>query len=194
MFDAVFLQQQQQLYLNYQQHDAAQDHRLARYRNIEPESARFLAQQVVIQRSQNILEIGTSTGFSTLWLAKAAEITGGEITTLEIDAVRSEMAEKQLMQFSLTTPVHFRVGDALQFLQHTQQKFDFILLDAERDAYVQYWQYLPELLSSSGLCVVDNVLSHAKDVLEFKSLVESDARFLTTILPLGAGLMLLVKQ
>ncbi|WP_343596372.1 class I SAM-dependent methyltransferase [Acinetobacter sp.] len=194
MFDTQFLKQQQQLYQRYCQHDVAQDHRLARYRNIEPDSATFLAQQVLVQRSQNILEIGTSTGFSTLWLAKAAESTQGQITTLEIDVERSQMAAAQLDAFKIHTPVTFWVGDALEFLKQSQQSFDFILLDAERDAYVEYWTYLPHLLKSSGICIVDNVLSHADQVIDFKKLVESDPSFLTTTLAIGAGLMCIVKQ
>ena len=193
MLDAQFLQQQQQLYVSYQQHDLEQDHRLARYRNIEPDSAKFLAQQILVQHSQQILEIGTSTGFSTLWLAKAAESTQGQITTLEIDAERSRMAAAQLEKFKIQTPVTFWVGDALSFLQRSEQAFDFILLDAERDAYVQYWQYLPQLLKSSGICIVDNVLSHADQVIEFKEMVASDPSFLTTTLAIGAGLMCIVK-
>ena len=82
-------------------------------------------------------------------------------------------------------------AQALQYL--SEQAFDFILLDAERDAYVQYWQYLPQLLKSSGICIVDNVLSHADQVVEFKEMVASDPSFLTTTLAIGAGLMCIVK-
>ncbi|MEB3753842.1 O-methyltransferase [Acinetobacter sp. MD2(2019)] len=193
MFDAEFLNQQHQLYLEYQQHDLMQNHRLARYRNIEPDSAQFLAQLILTQHSQNILEIGTSTGFSTLWLAKAAEITRGEMTTLEIDVIRSQMAAQKLKPFNLKTTLNFCVADALDFLKTTQQTFDFILLDAERDAYVEYWRYLPHLLRKNGVCVVDNVLSHADEIEVFKAQVQSDTAFLTTTLAIGAGLMFITK-
>lgn len=79
----VFQQSMQTLYQQFIAFDALQTERTQRYRNIEPESALFLAMQIRVQQSKKILEIGTSTGYSTLWLANAAQETQGQITTLE---------------------------------------------------------------------------------------------------------------
>ena len=89
-----FLSRVNELYQGFIKFDATQIDRLNRYRNIEPESALYLAMQIRIQQSKRILEIGTSTGYSTLWLANAAQETNGKVTTLEIDALRTAQAKK----------------------------------------------------------------------------------------------------
>lgn len=138
------------LYQHFQAHDQAYSDRLSRYRNIEPESAELLNVLIRTQQSKRILEIGTSTGYSTLWLAHAAESTSAKITTLEIDAERSELAHQNAVDFSLDRFVEFLVSDAQDYLRQTTEKFDFILLDAERDAYCDYWNYLPQILKEKG--------------------------------------------
>ncbi|MCK7610323.1 DUF1442 domain-containing protein [Acinetobacter portensis] len=179
------------LYQHFQAHDQAYSDRLSRYRNIEPESAELLNVLIRTQQSKRILEIGTSTGYSTLWLAHAAESTSAKITTLEIDAERSELAHQNAVDFSLDRFVEFLVSDAQDYLRQTTEKFDFILLDAERDAYCDYWNYLPQILKEKGgLLVVDNVVSHESEVNDFLNLVRDNPKFSTTILPIGAGLFL----
>ena len=186
-----FLAKIDALYQQFQAHDQAHSDRLKRYRNIEPESAELLNVLIRAQQSKRILEIGTSTGYSTLWLAYAAQATSAKITTLEIDAERSELAHQNAVDFSLDRFVEFLVSDAQDYLRQTTEKFDFILLDAERDAYCDYWNYLPQILKEKGgLLVVDNVVSHESEVNDFLNLVRDNPKFSTTILPIGAGLFL----
>lgn len=186
-----FLAKIDALYQQFQAHDQAHSDRLKRYRNIEPESAELLNVLIRAQQSKRILEIGTSTGYSTLWLAYAAQATSAKITTLEIDAERSELAHKNAVDFSLDRFVEFLVSDAQDYLRQTTEKFDFILLDAERDAYCDYWNYLPQILKEKGgLLVVDNVVSHESEVNDFLNLVRDNPKFSTTTLSVGAGLFL----
>lgn len=186
-----FLAQANALYQDFQAHDALQSDRLQRFRNIEPESARLLGVLIRAQQARKILEIGTSTGYSTLWLANAAQSTQGQVTTIEIDAERSRQAQQHAARLHLQNAVEFKVGDALEFLQQCTERYDFILLDAERDAYVAYWPYLAQLMQAKGgLLAVDNVLSHASEVAEFIGLIEADQRFACASLPVGAGLLL----
>ena len=186
-----FLAKIDALYQQFQAHDQAHSDRLKRYRNIEPESAELLNVLIRAQQSKRILEIGTSTGYSTLWLAYAAQATLAKITTLEIDAERSELAYQNAVDFSLDRFVEFLVSDAQDYLRKTTEKFDFILLDAERDAYCDYWNYLPQILKEKGgLLVVDNVVSHESEVKDFLNLVRDNSKFSTTTLPIGAGLFL----
>lgn len=179
------------LYQRFSEHDALHCDRLKRYRNIEPESAKFLSMLIGIQQSKEILEIGTSTGYSTLWLAEAAFKTNGRIVTLEIDAERSAQAAAHALVLGLKAIIDFQVVDALHYLKQCTKTFDFILLDAERDAYVEYWKYLPHLLNKkSGVLIVDNVISHAADVQLFLQQIEADTHLMSHILPIGAGLLL----
>ncbi|WOE32031.1 MULTISPECIES: O-methyltransferase [unclassified Acinetobacter] len=186
-----FEQQMQVLYQQFKAHDLQQKDRLDKYRNIETESAKFLSILIRTQQSQCVLEIGTSTGYSTLWLAQALQQTQGELHTLEIDTQRSQQAQQYAKDFQLHEIIQFHIIDALDFLQHTTQKFDLILLDAERDQYVKYWPYLHQMLKQKGsLLVVDNVISHATQVDDFIQQIQCDSRLLISTLNIGAGLLL----
>lgn len=184
-----FLKRMDVLYQEFSQFDDSQTERLKKYRNIEPESAYFLAMLIRIQQSQRILEIGTSSGYSTLWLADAAQSTQAKVVTLEIDPDRTHQAKQHAKEMDLDRNIDFHVIDAKNFLESCKQKFDFILLDAERDAYVDYWIYLQHLLDPrGGVLIIDNVISHAHEVRAVLDLINHDTRFITTTLSLGAGL------
>ena len=185
----------QALYQNFTAFDAQQTDRIQRYRNVEPESALFLAMQIHIQQSKEILEIGTSTGYSTLWLAHAAQQTQGRVTTLEIDPARTAQAQHHAQELGLDDVIDFWVGDAQKYLAKATQQYDFIFLDAERDAYVGYWAFLQKMLNPcGGVLIVDNVISHAAQVKCFIELIENDPRFISMTLPIGAGLYMVCSQ
>ncbi len=195
MTSAVFLQRIADLYDEFKQHDARQSDRLRRYRNIEAESAKLLGMLVRTQQSKQILEIGTSTGYSTLWLAEAAKSVGGKVQTLEINAFRSAQAKKYAEEFGLENFIDFWVGDASDYLAQATESYDLILLDAERGCYVSYWNDLKRLLQFSGnTLIVDNVISHAAEVKDFLELIKADENYMSTILPVGAGLCLVVLK
>ena len=184
-----FLQRLNELYQSFIKFDATQCDRIKRYRNIEPESALFLAMQVRIQQSKKILEIGTSTGYSTLWLADAAKVTGAKVTTLEIDKKRTQQAQLHAQELRVDDVIDFWVGDAQKYLEQCEEQYDFILLDAERNAYLNYWIYLQKMLvEHGGVLIVDNVISHAAEVKSFIMEVKRDERFMTTTLSIGSGL------
>ena len=185
----------QALYQNFTAFDAQQTDRIQRYRNVEPESALFLAMQIHIQQSKEILEIGTSTGYSTLWLAHAVQQTQGRVTTLEIDAARTAQAQHHAQELGLDDVIDFWVGDAEKYLTKTTQQYDFIFLDAERDAYVGYWAFLQKMLNPcGGVLIVDNVISHAAQVKCFIELIENDPRFISMTLPIGEGSYMVCSQ
>lgn len=195
MTSTVFLQRIADLYDEFKQHDARQSDRLRRYRNIEAESAKLLGMLVRTQQSKQILEIGTSTGYSTLWLAEAAKSVGGKVQTLEINAFRSAQAKKYAEEFGLENFIDFWVGDASDYLAKATESYDLILLDAERGCYVSYWNDLKRLLQFSGnTLIVDNVISHAAEVKDFLELIKADENYMSTILPVGAGLCLVVLK
>ena len=88
--------------------------------------------------------------------------------------------------------IDFWVGNAQTFLENSAKQYDFILLDAERDAYVDYWIFLQKMIHpQGGVLIVDNVISHAEEVKHFIELVENDGRFISTTLSIGAGLFMI---
>ncbi len=195
MTSTVFLQRIADLYDEFKQHDARQADRLRRYRNIEAESAKLLGMLVRTQHSQHILEIGTSTGYSTLWLAEAAKSVSAKVQTLEINAFRSAQAKKYAKEFGLEEYIDFWVGDAADYLADSVDQFDLILLDAERGSYVSYWHDLKRLLKpTGGTLIIDNVISHTAEVKPLLELIKQDENFMSTILPVGAGLCMVVVK
>jgi predicted O-methyltransferase YrrM len=175
------------------EHDAAQEDRLARYRNLEPESAELLGVLVRALAPRRMLELGTSNGYSTLWLADAAEAVGARLVSVEIDAARTEQARAQLDRAGLDADL--RVADAGDVLRESgDASWEFVFLDAERPAYAGYWPDLVRALAPGGLLVIDNVISHAEQVAEVTALIEAEPSVTSALAPIGAGLRVVVKD
>jgi predicted O-methyltransferase YrrM len=175
------------------QHDAAQADRLDRYRILEPETAELLSVLVRATRARHLLELGTSIGYSTIWLADAAEAVGGTLVSVEIDPERSATARANLERAGLTAEL--RVEDAADTLAGSGDgAWDVIFLDAERPAYARYWPDVLRSLAPSGLVAVDNVISHADQVQELLALIAAEPAVTSTRVPVGAGLQLAVKR
>ncbi|KUF43630.1 class I SAM-dependent methyltransferase [Myroides marinus] len=183
------------LYDTFKSEDAQKTDRLDKWRNIEPESAEFLSLLIKTKNAKKILELGTSNGFSTLWLAEAVSHNQGEIISIDIERDRTNKAFENLKQFELQSYVELLTYDAGQYLADTTLDFDLILLDAERSYYTGYWKDLERLLdqSESSILVVDNVISHEADVEEFIAMID-ERKFKKVVLPIGAGLLLVCKE
>lgn len=176
------------------QHDAAQADRLARFRNVEVDTAELLAVLARATRAKTILELGTSNGYSTLWLADAAEQSGGQLTSVDVDPERTAMATANLARASLDAEL--LTADAGEVLRDAPSgAWDLIFLDAERDAYAGYWPDLLRVLrADGGLLAVDNVSSHAHELVELTALIEGEPSVSTCVVPCGAGLRLVVGR
>jgi predicted O-methyltransferase YrrM len=175
--------------------DAAQADRLERWRNLEPDTARLLALLVRALAPRKALELGTSNGYSTIWLADAVQGVGGELTSVEIDATRAERARENLSAAGLAHAVDVRVEDARAVLAASADgDWDLVFLDAERPAYVSDWPDLVRVLPPRGLLAIDNVISHADELIEFRELVAHDARVSEALAPTGAGLLLVLRE
>jgi predicted O-methyltransferase YrrM len=185
----------EQLFRFGREHDAGLEDRRERLRNLEPETAQMLAVLVRATAARRVLELGTSNGYSTLWLADAVASTGGQVTTVEIDQRRAEMAEENFARAGLAAQIDLRVEDAAAVLvASADDAWDFVFLDAERDEYVGYWPELLRSLRRPGLLAVDNVLSHAEELIEFRQLVENEPGVASAVVPTGAGVLLAAKD
>ncbi len=183
------------LYARGREYDARQADRLDRFRNVEPDTAELLALLVRALAPKQLLELGTSNGYSTIWLADAARAVGAAITSVDIDAGRSKLARENLQRAGLDDRVDLRVDDAGSVLAAGGDgEWGFIFLDAERPAYAGYWPELARVLAPGGLLAVDNVLSHAGEVAAFRELVAKDGRVTQALAPTGAGLLLIVRD
>ena len=195
MHDAARRAYAEELYAAGRAHDAGERDRLLRWRNVEPETAELLGLLVRAKRARNVLEIGTSNGYSTIWLGDAVEATGGSVVSLEIDAARTAIAAGHLESVGLRTSVDLRTEDAATALAaFADAAFDLIFLDAERDAYAGYWPDLVRTLAPAGVLAVDNVISHAHDLVAFRATIDGDDRVTPAVVPVGAGVLLAVRQ
>lgn len=168
-------------------HDAEELEHSRRFLNITPETGRFLAILVRATQATRILEIGTSNGYSTIWLAWAASRTDGHVTTIERSADKAAMARRNLERAGVTDRVTVREGVALDVLRGLSGPYDLLFLDADRPNYLGYLDRVVPLLRPGGLLVTDNVVSHANELREFLHAVQRDPALETVILPLGNG-------
>jgi predicted O-methyltransferase YrrM len=179
------------IYATSRAYDAGQSDRLARMRNVEPETASLLGVLVRATGARRVLEIGTSNGYSTLWLGDAAEAVGGRVLSLEILPERTALAAGHVDGADLQDVVELRTQDAGEALaRFDDASWDLVFLDAERPAYTGYWPDLARILARPGLLAVDNVVSHASEVADFLTLVGADGRFTSSVVPIGAGVLL----
>jgi len=184
-----------ELYAHGRAHDEQREDRLQRLRNVEPETAELLGVLVRAMSATRVLEVGTSNGYSTIWLGDAVEATGGSVVSLEIDAARTAIAAGHLENVGLRAQVDLRAEDAATALAAFDDgAFDLIFLDAERGAYVGYWPDLVRALAPAGLLAVDNVISHAHELVAFRATVDADDRVVQALVPIGAGVLLAVRQ
>lgn len=174
--------------------DTAATERSKKMLNITPETGEFLELIVKAIRARRILEIGTSNGYSTIWLAKAARATGGRITTLEMQPHKIAMATENFRRAGAADLIDLKHTEAGTFLLSESQPFDLIFLDSERGQYVDWWPRLSTLIAPGGLLVADNATSHASEIAAFIELVRQTQGFLTSLVPIGNGEFLVYKE
>jgi predicted O-methyltransferase YrrM len=184
-----------ELYAASHEYDQAQSDRLDRFRNVEPPTAELLGVLIRATGARRILELGTSNGYSTIWLADAAEGTGGSVLSVDVDVRRTELARENLRRTELEDRVELRTEDAAHTLAGSEDAaWEFVFLDAERPAYPGYLPDLVRTLAPGGLLAVDNVRSHEHELVEFTALIESEPALTQTVVPVGAGLRLAARD
>ena len=144
-------------------------------------------------RAQRILEVGSSYGYSTSWLAQAGHAVGGRVTSLELRAAKADYARGQLARAGFAECVEFRIGDALASLRQLPGPFDFVLLDLWKDLYVPVFELLYPKLAPGALIVADNMLypeSAQEHARAYRARVHAAAEMSSVLLAVGNGLEL----
>lgn len=153
----------------------------------------FLNLLIKETKATRILEVGSSYGYSTHWLAQAARAVDGKVTSLELKAMKTEYATAQLKKAGLAERVEFRIGDALASLKALPGPFDFVLIDLWKDLYVPVWDLPQGKLAPGALVVADNMIfppSAASEVRAYRERVRDTAGITSVLLSVGNGLEL----
>jgi predicted O-methyltransferase YrrM len=160
---------------------------------IGPATGTLVSTLIQETKARAILEVGTSYGYSTVWLAEAARATDGIVTTLELHPRKVEYARTQIAKAGLAEFVDFKLGDALETLRELPGAFDFVLLDLWKDLYIPSFDLIYPKLSDGALIVADNMLHPERarpDANRYRARVREAAGMTTVLLPVGHGIEL----
>jgi caffeoyl-CoA O-methyltransferase len=165
-----------------------------RLRAISPEVGAFLRLLVEATGARTIIEVGTSSGYSSLWLALGASRTGGHVTTFDIDPAKAALARATFAEADVETLVEARLEDGVAGLREHTGSVDMVFLDAEKADYLRALDPAIEALRPGGLLVADNLSSHADDLAPFREAALGDPRLEGLVVPIGRGELVAVRR
>lgn len=161
--------------------------------SVGEDAAVFMNTLVKSANAKIILEIGTSYGYSTLWLAEAARENGGLVITLEADEAKVTYAKDKLKQAGLLEYVDFRVGDALNLIEKAEEQFDFVLVDIWKDLYLPCFELFYPKLNDKAWVLADNMIfpPQSNEVTQlYQNRIRQTENFSSVLLPIGSGIEL----
>jgi len=169
-------------------HDAAEPEHARRMLNLEPETAELVSILARSSGARHALEIGTSNGYSTIWLAASIGRDGGRVISIDRRPEKHKMARESLSRAGLVEFVDLQCGDATEVVATLPGPFDFVLFDADRKSAPEQLRILVPKLESGALVLADNALSHPAEIAEYIKMVESLNEFQHAVVPIGKGL------
>jgi len=162
--------------------------------NVPRVDGEFLHDFIVERGYKRGLEIGTSNGYSAIWMGMALRKTGGKLVTLEIDKRRASLARKNFARVKLGEVIELREGDALEIIPGLSGPFDFVFIDAWKPDYIRYFRMVFPKVRVGGAIFAHNVLSHGDEMRDFLEAVENHPDLETWIeLRSRAGISVSVK-
>ncbi len=148
--------------------------------NVPVKDGRFLHDFIVKHGYKRGLEIGTFTGYSTLWMGLGFEKTNGELITIEIDSSYGQVARENILKAGLDGVVESRINDALKDIPKIEGTFDFVFIDAWKPDYVKYLDLLRDRIRPGGVIIAHNVTNYARDMQRYLDAIKNDAGLETT--------------
>jgi predicted O-methyltransferase YrrM len=163
-----------------------------RSRQVEPTTGRFLFSLVAPQTDCEVLELGGSRGYSSIWLATGVRYLGGRVLSLEHDPAKIEAWHRNVEEAGVAEWAELREGDAFEQLPRIDDVFDLVFLDAEKEDYEELFRLVREKLEPGAVVVADNVLSHPDPLARYSAARQEDPTLLSVTVPLDRGLELTV--
>jgi len=158
---------------------------------VGPDAGRLINILAKSKKAPTILELGTSFGYSGIWLAEAARATGGRLITMELSEAKSKYAREMSQKAGLADFVDFRVGDAVTLIGELSVPIDFVLVDLWKDLYVPCLEAFYPKLNVGALIVSDNMIepaSSAKSIMAYQAVLRAKPRITSVLVAVGSGL------
>lgn len=165
---------------------------MQRLRQVPPETGRFLALLAAIAPDGQFIEIGTSGGYSALWISLACRLAGRELFTFEVLEEKAKLAKESFMAAGVSDVVHLVQGDALEHLPNYID-VSFCFLDAEKELYARCYEMVIPNLIGGGILAADNALSHEKTLKPMVDRALTDDRVDSLVVPIGSGVLVCRK-
>ena len=168
--------------------DAVETDRSRKMLNLEPGTARLVAILARATSATRVFEIGTSNGYSTIWLGWAVAPAGGRVISIEKSPEKHAMARENLARAGLENYVELRLGDASEIARELPGPFDLVFFDADRLTAPEQLRILVPKLTPRALLLADNVLSHPDEIVGYLNAVADLSDFEHVLVPVGKGL------
>jgi caffeoyl-CoA O-methyltransferase len=163
-----------------------------RSRAVAPTTGQFLFSLVAPSHGCEVLEIGGSRGYSSIWLAAGARYLGGRLVSIEHDPKAAARWRENVRAAGLDEWAELLEGDALEVVAASEDVFDVVFIDAEKEDYERHFALARQRVEPGGLIVADNVLSHRETLEAYSRARQSDPTLVSTTVPLDRGLELSV--
>ncbi|MGG6892886.1 MULTISPECIES: O-methyltransferase [Rhizobium] len=166
--------------------DGGQDRRL---RAVGPETGRFINIVAKSLKAPTILELGTSFGYSGIWLAEAARSSGGRLISMELHAYKTKFAREMAEKAGLSEHIDFQIGDAVEMIKTLPSGVDFVLVDLWKDLYIPCLEAFYPKLNAGAIIVADNMFMPGnEDVKRYGEAVRAKPGITSVLLPVGSGI------
>ena len=161
--------------------------------NVSRATGNFLNMLVKISKCKSGLEIGTSNGYSGLWLGTAFKENGGKLSTIEFWEKRQVIAREHFKNCGLSDVINPIIGPATDILEQWSEPLDFVFIDANKGQYIEFFKLVDKHLSKGAIITADNITSHPEKVAPFVEEIKNNPKYQVEILDLPAGLLLAYK-
>jgi caffeoyl-CoA O-methyltransferase len=164
-----------------------------RLQALHPDSGRLIYVLALAKGAKNFVEVGTSHGYSTLWLAAAAKVNGGRVITCDLRSDRIAAARENFAAAGLEDVIQILEGDARETLRGLDEPVDLLFIDAQKSYYESFFDVVYPRLAKGALVIADNILSHRDELEDYISYVENHPNLESSMVPIGRGLEISVK-
>jgi len=160
---------------------------------IPRDAGEFIHALLLATRAKRALEIGTSYGYSGLWIASALRRNGGILVTIDMERRKHDVAAKYFADAELADCVRLETGIALEVIERLEGHFDFVLVDADKENCIRYVEAIEGKLSSRSIVLTDNTLTHAEQLADYLDWIRNHNAFKSASIPIGNGMEMSVK-